>query len=95
MNEERLLALIEQDRRAPLPEGPDPRFIAARVRVQLGTEPAQTANGEVGALVALTVLGSLVPMVWALYARQYGWLALWPTFLLLFTPLVIRKGANR
>lgn len=96
MNDQELLALIERDRGAPLPEGPDPSWIAARIRMEVGAPPAQTENAaEVHLLVGLAVLGALLPSALALYTDHAEILALWPILLLLFTPLLVRKGANR
>lgn len=94
MNEPELLELIERDRGAPLPEGPDPRWIAARVRVQLGSPTPPTEASETRLLLGLALLGACVPSAWALYLGQPAWLLLWPLLLLLLTPLLIRKGAN-
>lgn len=96
MNDQELLALIEQDRMAPLPEGPDTRWIAARIQVQLGVPAVQAdQTAEAHLLVGLAVLGALVPTAWALYTDHPIMLLLWPVLLFLFTPLLMQKGAKR
>lgn len=94
MNEDRLMDLIERDRRAPLPEGPDPHWIAARVWVAAGRPAAPTESAaEIHLLLVLAILGVLVPIGAALYAGHAEWLLIWPVLLLLLTPLLLRKGA--
>lgn len=95
MNDQELLDLIERDRGAPLPEGPDPRWIAVRIQVELG-EPhlRPETQSEVQLLVALGLLGALASLAWALYTHHTILLLIWPALLLLFTPLVLRKGVT-
>lgn len=96
MNDQELLNLIERDREAPLPEGPDPRWIATRLRMAAGEPRRRTENpSELHLLVGLLILGSLTMSALALYAGRPELLLLWPTFLLLSTPLLLWKGANR
>lgn len=96
MNDQDLLALIERDRKAPLPEGPDPRWIATRINVEFGESQMQSeSQAEVQLLVALGLLAAIVSIVWALYTRHAILLLTWPALLLLFTPLVLRQGVTR
>lgn len=96
MNDAELTRLIQQDRQAPLPESPDPRWIAARVRTRL---PASPKRVELGAteilLLVLSILGAMIPTAWALFTNRPAWLLLWPVLLLITAPLLGKNGANQ
>ncbi|MGE5672932.1 MAG: hypothetical protein ACM3XM_03475 [Mycobacterium leprae] len=87
--------LLRQDRVAPLPELPDPRYTEAVVRNRLGlvTEVSARPSPEWPLLVGIgTALVGGVLLALLLGLNPW-WLAGVPAAVLLFSPILLRKGA--